>query len=843
MESLLPEARQAIIDNIWANPHVDRQFIFKPSRLTYKFGERGSIRIPFSTIYMPDTDDRYVVYEMGQLNPALLGLDGNYRQWVRLDKVCNNQEALIFGYIDNRIIPSTTVYIRRNENRNLLCAVKYTPNREHFLKEKPFYLRMYSNSWFATAEADTNVGVEVKGGIIDEPGWTVSDILTQWNAFRARAEGYTFAFINGVYHDKLTSAIMTEGDYLEMIYDGSIQEYFDVSIEDMGAFQSDIDFKRKLLITSPDSLNGQFIFQDDVDFMICNKFTENLLEYTKGVYYPREIRSDVRQVTQRDWAIVASRVTDVIVSQGSDIQYTGSYIRCFVRKTPAPDFYSNNAQFTSDMFLLDEATRKLLLTGTGGRLDKWKAEELEKSAWITMTAARAETINDLSNVLNYYGVYKYLETGYKQDDGSFTIPPIMKDGGVIAKLDANGHLIEIDTLTDIEYGPELVLSGNPEKAIFIPGDNTLDLSTIDTPSSFANDVLADTAEVFMYLDTDDQWKTATENIQYYVNASNVVTWGNAYAARERRRRNSRPIVNRSFSLDRSDVGLPINITANGSVPPTNIGFAKYDIWLNKKKLVFGVDFLVDFPKIIIRNQEYFNAGESTALIEMVAHGIPPEQKEESWGFVENRYLSNDDTFNLHFYRQKELVIDGAIIDMSRAAFAEGYAGHNSDNGKLETSFREGGLFSLSLPVSAVSNQDQNSLNVDRFDAQTSTVEIEAYMDKYFPQTEQPNVNIIPYRHSLVSAFMRRALSDIMDGILVIDRTDYSDTAIGLLVEPFSDLLPLDVDELNAKEAYIEIRPHAFESHVALTPEQYNFFVRLNDLYLKSRITLSDFFMQ
>jgi hypothetical protein len=841
MQSIVNIIRQAAIENVWANPHIDKQYIFKPALISTKNGIRGNMRTPFVTINVPVTGRRFVIYEIGQLSPKHLGLDGNYMEWVRLDTVCNRQRMHIFAYIDNLMLPNHSIYVKRNTNRSLIFAVDHAINVEYLEKPNPFHIRFYSNAWYNTPAGQGVQSSDYYGGTLGED-IDVSSILTEWNRMRAYPQGKTFAFINGRYVDILNTAIMKAGDDVAIYHDGSVYESFDVSIDDIGSYMSSLDKDRKLLVMTPDGKTGKFHFQDDVEFFICNTFKKDAVTYTKGVYYPRERLGDVRQVTQQDWALRSKKVTEVILEQDGELPYTGAFIRVFLRNATGPLPYIQNANFTHDLFLLPYDERKRLMTGSGAVLPEWRADYLEGSYYNKWVSDYVRDLGPIADVFSYYGVNTYAEQfRLNPTNGLFHMPPMMMDGGFIMEFTATGDVIGKKILTAADYSVVYAATPGTYTIYAVPGKLVATAKLLDRISNFSGDAASAWDEVLMYEDSTGKWVFA-ENAKDYDIINGRIQWKGNFITNTRIRRDASQFLYRETTIERSQLGLPIPLFEDGSNTDSGHGFKRYDLWLNDKRLVYGVDFIVNFPNVTVRNYEYMIDGSDTGNLTILAHGVPPENKILHWGFVEDGLLSHDDRFNLHLYRNKSLFCDGLYVDIDYAAFGEGYKGSKNTTGKMPVSVREGALFMIQDPVSHVSQSDWLELGTTEKEALTRSLEIEGFLTKFFPQTPHPGVVAITHKHSLVSTLLRKLLEDMRDGVLSITRLDISDVAVGVYLKPYATYINQDAHNLNAKEAYIQIRGHGFANRVTLTQAEYNFMVRVNALYLNNRVVLSDFYM-
>lgn len=837
--NLIEDVKRHAVGEVWANPHIDKQFTFKPSRITDKRGARGVLKLPYSNIYMPNNHERFVVFELGQISPKLLGFDGNYQEWQRLDEVCERQELVATAHLDYLIVPNTTAYVKRNQNRNFLLAIRRDPNRTSLDKKDDLYVRFYSNAWNATVEGRDKESVNYYGGVLGKD-ITIPQLLSTWNKWKGRSYGDVLPFVDGFYVSKLTGAMLEEGQYVELYFDGTIEDHFDVYLDNLEHFTSPMDATRKLLIMSPDRLAGSFHFYDDLEFFICSDDNKNGINFYKGAYYSRTKRRDVRQITQQDWAIDSEKMRRIISEQEGEIIYASAFIRVFLRKSVGPSPYLQNANYTHDLFLLPFEERERLMVGPSAVIDEWKASNLEQSAYNMFVSATMTELNSIDNVFSFYGADRILERERFDDVGRFVMPPTMIYGGHVMEYDVNGLMINTRRLEASDFNVIYSTTDDVAHVEFYPGEQIFSASALDRPSLFSGEGVSEWDEVrFVRKEEEGVWEIAEENTHWNITNGRII-WLPDYATSDRLKRHAGKYYLRSTTIHRDAIGLSMPIFEDGSVTDSGFGFKRVDVWLNKRRLVRGVDYRVHFPDITIRCEEYIDKDENDLVL--VAHGVPPEEELPHWGFVQDRQISKDDRFNLHLFRNKNIVVVGAWYDENSLSFGEGYRGVNNDSGDVPETIREGALFGIENPISHVSFETWRRLGVNQVSAAARTKEIENYLTKFYHERPDPPTIIIPYKHTVVSEGFRKVLESMRTGALKITRISLSDTAMGVYLRDFISLIGEDVQYLDTHPAYIEIAAHASDSHITLSSAEYQFFVRMNEIYYDNRIVLNNYFV-
>lgn len=836
MQEWISAVTEHAMNTVWANPHVDKQFITHPVRITSLDGESGSYRFPFKTIGMPAPNVKYVLYAMGQLSPRFYGLEGVMMAWKRLDVHCNEQKLIVMAHTDYRIIPSSVIHVRRTEHGDVIFAIEAAHAKQLLDQKEEVYFRFYSNAWYGTAAGTGKIAVDVLGGQVGTTT-NVGDLITKVNDCNALGYGRPLTFINGYYHDKLNANLATTGDIAEVLFDGSIAGSFDIALDDVDSFTSKLDLARKLLVMAPDSFKGKWYFFDDVEFFICNTFKKDAMPYVKGVYVARLNRGDIRQITQQDWAIAYNRIADAIQEQNGLIPYSGAFIRCIVRNATGPTPYILNENYTPDLLQLPYAERRRLMTGTGAVVERWRAETLEQSNYIEWVSSYLRELKDIDHVFNFYGVYKFLETGSKRAPGQFNMPLTMKDGGLVIETNSSGELVRINQTTKYDYSLVYISDPGTQFCEFIPGSNVTTGSSLDSLSDFKADTLSPYKEMRMVKEVSKGWEIAKNGIHYTV-VNDAVDWKPTYINAERLKRAANRYSYRQATIGRDDLGVAFNFYADGSDSDSGLGFASYAVIMNKRRLVRGVDFFVLWPNIYIRNQEY---AADVNDVHIVGHGVGEPLPLPHWGFVEHSRISKDDKFNLHLWRCNTFYLDGKICSEDDTIFAEGYKSPFNPTNALPSGTREGALFCVERPVSHIGHTTEMALKVGQEQALLVDASLENYLSKVYRQYASTAPVVISHKHTLISVLMRAVLNDMKTGLLNIVRNDMSDVAVGITIKPYEALIELEVNRLKAHEGYIQMAAHASNSIIRLTQAEYHFMERINALYLDGRVILSNYF--
>jgi hypothetical protein len=286
--------------NVWCTPDQDNQLIIQPARLTTYGGAKGSYKVIWRNVPLPDTTSQWHVYQIGQVHPLILGLFPKCNEWVSFSETCNRQKMVCDIYnVYGVQIPRVDTFYIHNEDRNLLVAVRKNAKVAFDFNSDAIYLRLYSNHFFNTNRSSSvNDLIHVQGGTFANTAEIIA-FQTIYNTYVAKA-GHTYCFVNGYKVDAIDIINVKPGDVAEFVYDSSIYKVVDFKIKDLREFNSSLDQKRKYLLHYAGMDNETIDYQDDVDvFVYLNKGSNR----SKGLYYHKNNEDALRQLTHRDYSL------------------------------------------------------------------------------------------------------------------------------------------------------------------------------------------------------------------------------------------------------------------------------------------------------------------------------------------------------------------------------------------------------------------------------------------------------------------------------------------------------------------------------------------------------------
>jgi len=268
---------------------------------------------------------------------------------------------------------------------------------------------------------------------------------------------------------------------------------------------------------------------------------------------------------------------------------------------------------------------------------------------------------------------------------------------------------------------------------------------------------------------------------------------------------------------------------------------RLDLWLNKKRLVQNIDYVVHFPLVVIINKEYLQTDDTLDnVVDVRLYGFAkPDMTLETpldSGFVENGMLSYDGRYDIRDDRVLQITLDGrGAVDRATVTFAE------NDTGVRVPQTYEGRPYEVSVvpvPIRGVSDYDTYEYR-DRSNELGDR--LSDYLTRQLPETTYPDAPPIATRYQVFSPFMNWLVGDIVDGILEIDEDKIlTDKQAMELVKDYRWILAYDPCMLGINPEYQTIHPISSWTPVAVKQHQYAYLQRINTLLLKDQVTLSRF---
>lgn len=840
------------IRNVWCTPDQDSQAIIKLSKITGVGGVWNTVNVFWRSINLPEPAVRFHVYQIGQLYPALLCLADSDSIWTNLASACNKNSVVIDIYSDNGLqLPRTETWYMVTADRNIIVAVKEQPNINIDLDLNPVYIRVYNNAYFASSRSDPlNDYIEVNGGHMIN----TSDILALQAKFNnaSALPGATYAFINGFKVSTINLLTVKPGDVAEYVYDSSIRSIVDLPISSLQTFTSTLDSNIKYLLSYDGVGDSSIDFQDDIDFFIVGP---DINSGHRGVYYHKNRSDAVRMVTYKDYSLVVSYVAGYAHVSPDWVNADNLTIRMHIRKSGYKRGLTFENNRTEELFKLPFAKRLDALVGLNSTVNVWKAAVLEESAYVVLMGSKFKDIN-ITLVQNAYGynaitklladtpVDAVLFSNVKTAD----VPYGLMTNSVAYEYDSNGLLLGwYQHSNSTKYNAVSQLMSQVE---MLAGISSLALDEVYGSGA----ILDPTLEYRFYKcqivngAPDNIWIDITGTNEYMI-INNSLVWNIDPTLNYTLVRSNKNILTYSLNLMENNGLLNFSLehmqthAGIAQMHLMQIPMGELDIFMNGYSLIEGIDYVVNFPDIIITNKSYLNlVATAPQAISVRFTGFCNSDFSRNTisdgGFIKHGLLSNNNRFDIRDDKVLRIIVGGKLYNRKSLKFSETDSGvtvPNALNG-LPYLIRD-----IVVPLRGITTVETYANRAASVAIDTS---ISDYMTRQLPEPVITAPNVITMLHATYSPFCSKIISDVRNNVINDPRlkTQYNDSVVFEICKPYEYLLKFDLTQPSLKKDpnYVVVHPHYFDNVVNVNIYQYKFIDRMVRLYLNGMVDISNF---
>lgn len=845
------------VKNAWCSPDQDKQCIIQPFRVSKDEGVWNSIKVLMKTFLLPNKDDTFHVYQIGQVFPIILGLLPVSLGWVNFSDCCEAEKMSLDVYNDKGIrYPNQLVWYRYTENRCLVIAIaNHTAIPIELVKEN-IYIRLYSNSYFSSDRSSQILDV------IKNVGTTITTISSIMN-FQYMVAGYenkpgkSLCYVNGYLVNQINPFTAKIGDYVEFFHDGSIYKVMDINIEDMETFNSIKDSRKKYLVHYPKDNESIIEYYDDVDFYLY-VLREN--GTSQGLFYHRNEPDAVRMLTHRDYSIQVPYVVafNEFIPNSPDPEKL--ILRLYIRHSGwyRPLIQEHNR--IHELYKLHDVDIVRALIGIDSTVPNWKADTLELSDYnnIMSFKGRDIPISTIENAYGYNAISKIIgDTPTFADiaDESITsslkiidLPYGLQNKSTVYEYNQTGELVAWNNHNLGEVYP--CLNTNIRLGEVLVGETGYDLDDnydliipIDSNYNYRFYV----SEVKNGV-KQNSWRDVTDSSMYAVN-NGIATWFIDHTQYETIVRSDKKILCYDINILPEDglIRFPImqikTIDGIEAARNVQVPVGELDIFINGKSCIKDLDYKVQWPYVTITNKEYLNYPDQLdQLITVRAKGFCTSELEldsnEDYGFVMFGMLSANNKFDIRDDKVLRIIVDGKLYHRDDLDFAEDstsiFVG-NVPNGRPYI------IRDIVVPTRSLTNTDTYSLR-------SSSLEVDEYISNYmtlkYPEPSRNDQFSINERYQIYSPYFAKILFDLKNKVLDDERlyNHYGETLVRELCEPYEYLLATDPcsDLHYPDDRFVIIHPHPLFTVVDINAYVFKFMSIVSKVILKDRVNLSHF---
>jgi hypothetical protein len=384
--------------NVWCTPGQNMETILQPARLTPLGGVWNSVVVQRSNITLPLQSVYFHVYQIGGINPELLGLYPVVGKWESFTNACNAENLIVDIYAATGVqMPRYSSWYMYTRDQNLIVAIQFQSTIAIDLDTDPIYLRFYKNAYYNSEAAVGKIAyVQVQG----QTCATTTDVVAVQTAYlniqsqitAGTLPGALYAFVNGYLVPTINLFTATAGSCVEFIYDSSIFNVINLPVADLATFTSTLDAELKYLLHYPGQGDSEIDYESNVDIFIYQPGTNNLWT---GLYYVRNALDSIRMVTHKDYSIPTAYVAAYAAQQTGWV-LNNLMVQLQIRKGGwnRPLVYENNR--IEELYKLPDADLVQAMVGTNAVVPNWTAATLEASAYPQIMSS---TLAGITNAL------------------------------------------------------------------------------------------------------------------------------------------------------------------------------------------------------------------------------------------------------------------------------------------------------------------------------------------------------------------------------------------------------------------------------------------------------------
>lgn len=842
--------------NVSCNPEQDNQIILSASRITKRSGDIVSFDIMGKKIALPFADRRYHVFQIGQVSPEILGLFETNPAWMTstwktFSDSVNRLPLFVDLYNDFGVhLPLHRTYWMFTRERAMIFAVDSTCGSPIDYENDQIYLRLYTNAYYTTPQASLLTTNTLTEGKTIKNNDDMLYMQTRVASYDDRP-GKVFCYVNGELVDTLDMVTMKLWDVVEYVYDASVKAVHELQVKDLTTFTSIYDSQYKYLFHPPGN-EDQIDYIDDVDAYVLVKSGVRF----HGRYFHRNMRSNIRMVTHRDYSLSVSSFEHIATKQGNDLgdvapDLRECYIRVYVRNSGMirPLVYENQRIF--ELYKLNDTQVVQAMTGVNATVDVWKAENLENSGYAELmrTSFREIDIELIERAYGYNGISKVIgdtPSLVRDQDGTHyvDVPPAYQEYATAFEYNEAGHLLSWDKITHkTVYFP---IYDETKYVEFISGFGTNAPSIYEGQDNIP--IPPDNSyRIYMcYLDNgypNGDWRDITDTALYRIVNGKLVWFGDEVGHWLQVRTDESFLC---YDLEIPSIAGTFYFDLSEKVGPNErimqIPMGKLDIFLNGRSTINNLDVIVQFPRVYVINKEYLAQPTNSSVQKLTIRftGFCDKDlkmvEETDYGFIEHGFLSNNGKYDIRDDKVLHISVRGAIKHRDELLFSELHQGVSVVNALNGSPYQ---IKDVVVPLKEHADQETYAMKKasDDIDQKVSD-----YLSLMLPQPDRNAVSAIPSRYMLVSPFFSHLINDLASGDFNMSqlKETMTDDEVMLACKPYDGFL--DYDPINPllkmDLRFIVIHPTERLEPIGLDLMSYRFLQQVVRLYGRGLIGLS-----
>lgn len=872
------------LSEVWNSPKQDNQIIIKLARLTPSNGAINYFNYFGRKIDLPTIVTSYHVYNIGRINPSLLGLlyKAYYWDedlWSPITNAINLQNVVVMIYDSNGFqIPIDNIRYCVTKERGLIFSIL---EDDTYLSDlnRDIFIRFYTNQFFNTVTYNQTVNTMTDRGIYTQVA-TVDDSQALINIIETHKElmkkpGYSFLLVNGIYKETVDTRSLNRGDKVSLIYDESIKRVIDFNLSTLRSFNSELDSKWKYLLHYKGQDNNTIDYVDDIDIYVCFPDNRNVIN---GLYYNKNNKMNQRMVTHRDYSILEENVRYLIdVAEnitGSTFTNDQITIKLLIREggIRRPLIYDNNRIF--ELYKIDDFNlysgyteteenieNRLLntISGVNSNVKEWTASELEKSNYCLLMGYNEEDIN-LEMAVGCYG-YNSISSmlGYTPNketvDGSgiFELPLIGNKNSTIYEYDNIGRLLRSKTHssgpfhttndTNCKLIECIAGIGSSSPSLFYTDSVNIKLNIGFKLYGCLND--SDLANEVWHVVSKDKLVYSANSIDCNIISSGykyyILRYEDQFLDLTKTIKSENGVLRFQMTEYQNRAGVLEEVILT-------IPFGELDVFSDSgESLIDGIDYHYENNNVVIysldRLKQPFDTAEQKIRIRFTGfcNDDLNRTKNEEKGFIEHGVLSNNERFDVRDDKVLRIIIDGKLTPRENVLFSESHTGVSVLNARNGLPYA---IKDIVVPITPYTDKNTYEL---RDTSRDLDKRISDYLSTIIPQPMRNAVSVIQKKYDLVSPFLSALTYDIMTGVIKKEDLANKNITLSMVVnigkkyEPYLTYEPLFENKNNIDKRFVLVRPHPYSGTVQISLGQFKLIRLIVDNYFDSSIEITPFY--
>lgn len=833
------EAQKLALNTIYAAPSQDDQYRFSLVEVTGNYPVKKTIKVYEEIKNLPNQQDRFLVFAIGNITPSFLNLINKDRSWFRdtwvnVEEDMNNRNFIVQFYNSKGVVFPRKNFFYSPMNNGLLVSFLVDRDIQNLFGTIDCkYMRVYSNEVF---DSDLQGAIKGQDSIKCESKLVRNNVdkqklIIKFNTWEEEG-GKCLVYVNGYFTDKVRLGI-PDNSLIEVVYDKSILNIERYKLSTLRTFLSTKDNRVKYFLYRTRQVN-YMQYEDDLEIYI----TEEVDNLKLGTYYYQHKNYALTNVTDKDFALdsifVNNQATELVTRFGGNVMDKDVVV--LTRKSAVDRVLVHNASKLHELYKLPLAVQEDLMSNVNTTLPIFRAEYLEDSHYFKLMASTSlKNITPLlaTQALGYNGLSYYLGNTPNQVplNANVEVPFLYRTNSLVYEYNASGKVLGYYPT----YGPMYTVK-DPLAAYveFLQGTkiNTFKLHLDGDSIPLLSKEFRLIASSSINGTRVNDWVDITNNEDYVTYVGNEarltvtpnmgvrITYENDVICEDK-----------EVSLDSGVLTFPIDIftedTDNSLVRRLDYYFANTEVFMNDYRLTYKLDFFYSEGVVIITNKTHIDYTKSKQKVHIRLTN-PCLLKEtinarEIRGFVNHGVLTRNNYYDITDDKVLSVFVDGKLVPRDNILFSE------TDNTVRLTSPTNGLPYTVNRRL--ISLYPANHLTTRAFfiENEEKDTSISNLFNVIYPEPDIGDFNIIQDHYYVYSPIVSKVIVDLKNNTIDPDiyTKPYNDTDIQNLIntryKTYYELDPIREDYPNN---LVEVHPHAGNSTILVTVHQYRFLTNL-----------------